>query len=79
MTTRDDQYDPLSVGCDDYFSLVEPRKRKRNVNEASSPPLDAGEAVEKVRKVKKAAGNFFVLLWPSINYMWSYKISSGRR
>ena len=79
MTTRDDRYDPLSDACDDYFSLVEPRKRKRNVTEASSPLLDAGEAVEKVRKVKKDADNFFVLLWPSINYVWSYKISSGRR
>ena len=79
MTTRDDRYDPLSDAGDDYFNRVEPRKRKRNVTEASSPPLDAGEAVEKVRKVKKAADNFFVLLWPSINYVWSYKISSGRR
>ena len=79
MTTRDDRYEPLSDACDDYFSRVEPRKRKRNVTEASSPLLDAGEAVEKVRKVKKDADNFFVLLWPSINYMWSYKISSGRR
>ena len=78
MTTRDDRYDPLSDACDDYFNRVEPRKRKRNVTEASSPALVAGEAVQKVGKVKKAADNFFVLLWPSINYVWSYKISSGR-
>ena len=77
LTNRDDHYDPLSDACDDYFGRVEPRKRNRNVTEASSPPLVAGEALERVRKVKKAAGNFFVLLWPSIIYVWSYKISSG--
>ena len=52
---------------------------ERKEREMSPTPLDAVEPVEKVRKVKKAAGNFFVLLWPSLIYVWSYKISSGHR